>query len=75
MSELYQNYREEEEYKDFISFNDIGFPLAYFNAEYLALPSVDGMRFIEETWDLLLAELDLDDTGFDGFEHLFSSIQ
>ena len=25
--------------------------------------------------DIDVAELDLDDTGFDGFEHLFSSIQ
>ena len=75
MSELYQNYREDVEWKDLIEFNDIGFPLAYFNAEYLALPSVDGVRFIDETWDLLLAELNLDDTGFDDLEHLLSSTQ
>jgi hypothetical protein len=73
LGQIYRDHREE--YKDFIEFNDLGFPLAFFNAEGLALPSSDGMRYVEETWDLLLAELNLDDTGFDDLEHLFSSEQ
>jgi hypothetical protein len=73
---LGQIYRDDiEEFKDFMEFNDLGFPLAYFNAEHLALPSVDGMRFVEETWELLLAELNLSDTGFEDLEHLLSSEQ
>jgi hypothetical protein len=73
---LGQIYRDDiEEFKEFMEFNDLGFPLAYFNAEHLALPSVDGMRFVEETWELLLAELNLDDTGFEDLEHLLSSEQ
>jgi len=67
--------RYEQEYKEFIEFNDIGFPLAYLHAEGLALASVDGQRFVEETWDLLLAELNLDDTGFEDLDHLLSSTQ
>ena len=67
--------RYEQEYKEFIEFNDIGFPLAYFHAEGLALASVDGQRYVEETWDLLLAELNLDDTGFEDLDHLLSSEQ
>jgi hypothetical protein len=73
---LGQIYRDDiEEFKDFMEFNDLGFPLAYFNAEGLALPSVDGVRFVEETWELLLTELNLDDTGFEDLEHLLSSEQ
>ena len=69
-------YRDNmEEFKDFMEFNDLGFPLAYFNAEGLALPSVDGVRFVEETWDLLLAELNLSDTGFEDLDHLLSSVE
>jgi hypothetical protein len=69
-------YRDNmEEFKDFMEFNDLGFPLAYFNVEGLALPSVDGVRFVEETWDLLLAELNLSDTGFEDLDHLFSSVE
>jgi hypothetical protein len=73
LGQIYRDHREE--YKDFIEFNDLGFPLAFLNAEGLALPSSDGMRYVEETWDLLLAELNLDDTGFEDLEHLFSSEQ
>jgi len=69
-------YRDNmEEFKDFMEFNDLGFPLAYFNAEGLALPSVDGVRFVEETWDLLLSELNLSDTGFEDLDHLLSSVE
>lgn len=71
LGELYQNYRED--FKDFIEFNDLGFPLAFFNAQHLALPSVDGVRFIEETWDLLLTELNVKDEGFEDLPHLLES--
>jgi Ca2+-binding EF-hand superfamily protein len=40
----------------------------------LALPSVDGERFVDETWELLLAEMDVDDTGFEDLDHLIESI-
>jgi len=73
MGDLYQNYRED--FKDFIEFNDLGFPLAFFNAEGLALPSSDGMRFVEETWDLLLAELNVEDEGFEDLSHLLTTAE
>ena len=76
LGQIYRDRREEyKEYKDFIEFNDLGFPLAYFNAKGLALPSVDGVRFIEETWDLLMTKFNLEDTGFDDLEHLLSSVE
>lgn len=73
LGDLYQNYRED--FKDFIEFNDLGFPLAYFNSQGLALPSVDGVRFIEETWDLLLTELNVEDEGFQDLSHLLTSAE
>ena len=66
--------RYEEEYQEFIEFNDIGFPLAYFNAEHLALPSIDGMKYVDETWTLLLAEMDVEDTGFEDLDDLINNI-
>lgn len=61
---LYSQYREEEEFVDFIQFNDVGLPLAYFAREHLMNPSDDGVRYILETWSLFLQGLGLDDTGF-----------
>lgn len=73
LGDLYENY--EEDFKDFIEFNDLGFPLAYLNAQGLALPSSDGMRFVEETWDLLLADLNVEDTGFEDLSHLMTTAE
>ena len=36
LSELYANYKDEEDFADFIGFNDIGLPLAYFQHENLS---------------------------------------
>lgn len=64
LGELYANYKEDKEFKDFIEFNDLGLPIAYLTKEHLVTPSEDGIRYIVETWELFLASLGLEDTGF-----------
>jgi hypothetical protein len=64
LGELYANYKEDNEFKDFIEFNDLGLPLAYLTRETLAVPSDDGARYIMETWEIFLKGLNLEDTGF-----------
>lgn len=64
LGELYANYKEDNDFKDFIEFNDLGLPLAYMVRENLAVPSDDGSRYIMETWQLFLTGLGIDDTGF-----------
>jgi hypothetical protein len=64
-----------EDFKDFMEFNDLGFPIAYLQFEGLAVAQTDGMRYVEETWELLLAELNLKDTGFEDLEHLLLSAE
>lgn len=64
LGELYANYKDEKEFKDFLEFNDLGLPLAYFVRENLVVPSDDGVRYIMETWDLFITSLGIDDTGF-----------
>ncbi len=69
---LYTNYKEDDEFKDFIDFNDLGLPLAYFASEKLCEVSDDGARYIMETWILFLKGLGLEDTGlWDNLEDLF----
>ena len=73
---LYANYKEDEEFKDFIDFNDLGLPLAYFASERLCEVSDDGARYIMETWLLFLKGLGLEDTGlWDNLEDLFESAE
>jgi len=71
LGKLYSVYKDDEEFKDFIEFNDLGLPLAYFVAENLCEVSDDGSRYITETWALFLAGLNLEDTGFSDLDEVF----
>ena len=75
LGSLYANYKEEEEFKDFIDFNDLGLPLAYFVSEGLCEVSDDGARYITETWALFLAGLNLEDTGWSELDDVFESAE
>ena len=71
LGKLYSVYKEDEEFKDFIEFNDLGLPLAYFVSENLCEVADDGARYITETWALFLAGLNLEDTGFSDLDEVF----
>jgi hypothetical protein len=75
LAELYANYKEDKGFKDFVEFNDLGLPLAYFTAEGLAVPSEDGMRYISETFELFVGSLGIDDTGFTSLEEMLNTIE
>jgi hypothetical protein len=75
LGKLYSVYKDDEEFKDFIEFNDLGLPLAYFVAENLCEVADDGARYITETWALFLAGLNLDDTGFSDLDEVFESAE
>ena len=70
---LYANYKEDDDLKDFIDFNDLGLPLAYFVSESLAEVSDDGARYITETWQLFLASMDLEDDDWNSLDEMFAS--
>jgi hypothetical protein len=77
LGELWLNYREDEDFAGFIEYNDVGLPLAYLVSAKIAKPSGDmAIAFIDETFDLLLASLELEeDIGFESLEELLSSIE
>ena len=82
LSELWQDFRDEEQFQDFIRYNDLGLPLAYAVASDLIgidisendtdIPAVE---IIEETWDLLVAGLGLKDRGYESLEELLAEAQ
>ena len=75
LGKLYSVYKEDEEFKYFIEFNDLGLPLAYFVAENLCEVSDDGARYITETWALFLAGLNLEDSGWSDLDEVFESAE
>ena len=72
---LYANYKHDPKLSDFIEFNDLGLPLAYLTSEGLCELSTDGERYIEETWELFLASMNLNDTGFDELDDVFNAVE
>lgn len=74
LAELWMNYRDDEEFKDFIEYNDLGLPLAYGVANNLIESLSDtGITMVGETWDLLLGGLGVEDTGFEYLEDLLDT--
>jgi hypothetical protein len=74
LTELWTNYRDDDELKDFIEHNDLGLPMAYLLRYELVSPNEKSELYINETFDLLLAALGVEDKGFEDLSHLFNSV-
>ena len=74
LADLWMNYRDDEEFLDFVEYNDLGLPLAYAFANTMVKLNASGEALIDETWDLLLSALELEDTGFESIDDLFNTI-
>ena len=63
LADLWINFREDEQFSDFIEYNDIGLPLAYYVHTDLVKPNDQAILYVEETFNLLCAALNLDLEG------------
>jgi hypothetical protein len=73
LTDLWLNYRQDEEFADFVQYNDLGLPLAYAMAEGI-IPANDTVKkFVEETFDILLGALEIEDEGFETLEEMLAS--
>ena len=63
LADLWINFRDEGEFKDFLEYNDIGLPLAYYIHTDLVTPTDQAKMFVEETFNLLCAALGVDIEG------------
>ena len=60
LSDVYLHYRDDDEFKEFAEYNDLGLPLAHVCATGLAEIKPYGVDCIEETYDLLIDAMGLD---------------
>jgi hypothetical protein len=72
LSDLWMNYRDDENLEDFIEYNDMGLPLAYFINSEIVTPKDQATMFVDETFNLLLAALDVEDQEFESLNQLMS---
>jgi hypothetical protein len=60
LSDLWLNYKDNEELADFVEYNDLGLPLAYLIHTNLVTVTDEGMPYVDETFNLLCTALGLD---------------
>jgi hypothetical protein len=71
LSELWLNYKDDVNFEDFISYNDLGLPLAYAISMNIVKGTELSDKFINETFSLLLASLEVEDQGFENLDDIF----
>ena len=73
LGELWLSYRSEEDFEDFIDYNDLGLPIAYAIANDIVKPLDLAKSFVDETFDLFLISLGLDDEGWEHLDEMLSA--
>ena len=63
--EFINDYRDEESFQDFFSYNDLGVPMAVMIVNDLVILNEGGVRVIDETWESLCENLNEADPDYD----------
>ena len=70
LAELWMNYRDDEDLQDFVEYNDLGLPLSYFLMNEIVLPTDQAEIYINETYDLLIASLTVEDKQWESLDEM-----
>jgi hypothetical protein len=73
LSELWMNYRDDEDLQDFVEYNDLGLPLAYFLMNEIVLPTSQSELYINETYDLFIASLQVADKEWESLDEVLGN--
>ena len=71
LGQLWINYKAEDEWIDFFIYNDLGLPLAFAFAEGIINHTPTLEQYINETWDLFIEGLGIQDEGYARLEDIF----
>ena len=74
LSEFWAEYRDEEDLKDFVAYNDLGLPLAYFINESIVISTPASEAYINESFNFLVAALGIDDKAtYESLDEMFDA--
>ena len=76
LSKIWMEYRDDEDFEDFVAYNDLGLPMAYMidNGIVEIEDGSIGGNFINETFRILLSAFAIEeDLGFEELEDVFSA--
>jgi len=74
LAELWMNYRDDDQLKDFIEYNDLGLPMAYLLMNELVLPTKQSEVYVNETYELLISSLGAEDVEYTSLDELLGAI-
>lgn len=72
LADLWTGYKEDENFSEFVQYNDLGLPLAYALSYNIIEPNDRVETFVQETWDLLLSGLNLEDGDYESLDDLLA---
>jgi len=73
LAELWMDYRDDDGFKDFIEYNDLGLPIAYAVANGIVESNKLVEQFIDESFRLLLIGFGIEeDLGFETLTDILS---
>jgi hypothetical protein len=71
LQQLWMEHRDDENFTDFIEFNDIGLPLAFMiDSKIVVELTPQARNYIESTFAYLLEALEIEDTGYEEFDDM-----
>ena len=70
LAEVWVEYRKDEEFTDYIEYCDLGLPLAYLVLEGGVENTPIAEKYINESFDLLLIGLGVEDENFENLDEL-----
>jgi hypothetical protein len=70
LSDLWLNYRQDEELQDMFNYFDLAFPLAFAEVEGIANINELGKQLVDECWEQFITALGKEDTGFESLADL-----
>ena len=76
LAELWLNYRDDEDFEEFIKYNDIGLPLAFFIDSEIVAETDQASRYILETWQIFISALGVEkDLGWGSLDELLKYVE
>ena len=70
LGQFWFEFRDDEKLSEFISYNDIGLPLAWFISTGVVTPNPMAEDYVNETFNLFLAALEITEEEIEGLDTL-----
>ena len=71
LNQVWTDYRFDEEFEDFIDYNDLGLPLSALIYEEIVSSTPRAEVYVEETFILLLHALGIEEKNYESLEAMF----